>query len=122
MRTFDSLTEREILALAISLEEEDARIYEDFADGLQDNYPEQAKKFREMFEINIEPDCAWAGVFGETKDGLPYIGPHKQFPLGLFALGYGGNGITFSLVAAEIIRDNLRGHPNPDSSIFSFER
>jgi erythrin-vacuolar iron transport family protein len=48
MRTFDSLTEREVLALAISLEEEDARIYEDFADGLQENYPEQAAKFREM--------------------------------------------------------------------------
>ena len=48
MRTFDSLSEREILALAISLEEEDARIYEDFADGLQENYPEQAAKFREM--------------------------------------------------------------------------
>ena len=48
MKTFDSLTEREILALAISLEEEDARIYEDFADGLQDNYPEQAAKFRTM--------------------------------------------------------------------------
>jgi len=48
MKTFDSLTEQEILALAISLEEEDARIYEDFADGLQENYPEQAVKFREM--------------------------------------------------------------------------
>ncbi len=48
MKTFDSLTEREVLALAISLEEEDARIYEDFADGLQENYPEQAAKFREM--------------------------------------------------------------------------
>ena len=48
MKTFDSLTEQEILALAISLEEEDARIYEDFADGLQVNYPEQAAKFREM--------------------------------------------------------------------------
>ncbi len=48
MKTFDSLTEQEILALAISLEEEDARIYEDFADGLQMNYPEQAVKFREM--------------------------------------------------------------------------
>lgn len=48
MKTFESLTEREILALAISLEEEDARIYEDFADGLQENYPEQAAKFREM--------------------------------------------------------------------------
>ena len=48
MKTFDSLTEQEILALAISLEEEDARIYEDFADGLQENYPEQAEKFRVM--------------------------------------------------------------------------
>src|SRR2546423_4432360 len=48
MKTFESLTEQEVLALAISLEEEDARIYEDFADGLQANYPEQAKKFREM--------------------------------------------------------------------------
>ena len=48
MRSFDSLDEREILALAISQEEEDARIYDDFADGLRENYPEQAKKFAEM--------------------------------------------------------------------------
>src|SRR3954464_6274363 len=48
MKTFDGLTEQEALALAISLEEEDARIYEDFAAGLQQNYPEQAVKFREM--------------------------------------------------------------------------
>jgi len=48
MRTFESLTEREVLALAISLEEEDARIYEDFAAGLEENYPEQAAKFREL--------------------------------------------------------------------------
>jgi rubrerythrin len=48
MRSFESLNEREILALAISLEEEDARIYDDFADGLQESYPEQAKKFGAM--------------------------------------------------------------------------
>jgi rubrerythrin len=48
MRSFESLNEREILALAISLEEEDARIYDDFADGLQETYPEQAKKFAAM--------------------------------------------------------------------------
>jgi erythrin-vacuolar iron transport family protein len=48
MRAFESLTEREILALAVTLEEEDARIYENFADGLEQNYPEQAAKFREM--------------------------------------------------------------------------
>jgi erythrin-vacuolar iron transport family protein len=48
MRSFESLNEREILALAISLEEEDARIYDDFSDGLQESYPEQAKKFAAM--------------------------------------------------------------------------
>lgn len=48
MRSFDSLTERDILALAISQEEEDARIYDNFAEGLADNYPEQADKFRKM--------------------------------------------------------------------------
>jgi rubrerythrin len=48
MRSFDSLTEQEILALAISLEEEDARIYDDFADGLKDSHPTEAEKFRAM--------------------------------------------------------------------------
>jgi rubrerythrin len=48
MRTFESLTEQEILALAITQEEEDARVYADFADGLETNYPEQAAKFSIM--------------------------------------------------------------------------
>ena len=48
MRSFKSLTEQEILALAISLEEEDARIYDDFAEGLKASYPAQAERFRGM--------------------------------------------------------------------------
>jgi rubrerythrin len=48
VRTFKSLSEQEILALAVSLEEEDARIYDDFADGLRANYPAAAKMFEEM--------------------------------------------------------------------------
>jgi rubrerythrin len=48
MRSFESLDEREVLALAISQEEEDARIYDDFAHGLKDKYPEQARKFAEL--------------------------------------------------------------------------
>ena len=48
MRSFDTLTEREILAMAISQEEEDARIYDNFAEGLRDRYPEQAQKFTGM--------------------------------------------------------------------------
>ncbi|HEY7159117.1 MAG TPA: ferritin family protein [Gemmataceae bacterium] len=48
MRSFKSLSEQEILALAISLEEEDARIYDDFADGLKMSYPTQAEEFRRL--------------------------------------------------------------------------
>src|SRR5436189_2946153 len=48
MRRFESLTEQEILALAIALEEEDARIYDDFADGLKQDHPEQAEKFKQL--------------------------------------------------------------------------
>lgn len=48
MRRFETLTEREILALAVSLEEEDERIYADFAEGLRDNYPATADIFGQM--------------------------------------------------------------------------
>jgi rubrerythrin len=50
MRTFDSLTEREVLALAISLEEEDERVYADFADGLHEDFPATASIFSGMRE------------------------------------------------------------------------
>ena len=48
MRNFDDLSEREMLALAISNEEEDSRIYADFADGLIEGFPASAKVFTEM--------------------------------------------------------------------------
>src|SRR5580704_17673680 len=50
MRAFSSLSEQEILALAISLEEEDARIYDDFADGLKTDFPATSKLLAEMRE------------------------------------------------------------------------
>jgi|ERR1700677_576766 rubrerythrin len=48
MRSFQSLDQREILALAVASEEEDARIFDEFAEGLRENYPEAAAKFREL--------------------------------------------------------------------------
>src|SRR4051812_5710171 len=48
MRKFDSLSEREILALAISLEEEDERVYADFAEGLREHFPASAAVFDGM--------------------------------------------------------------------------
>ena len=48
MKSFDDLTEPEILALAISSEEEDGRIYADFAQGLEEDHPDTAKVFTDM--------------------------------------------------------------------------
>lgn len=80
------------------------------------------KRFKKFFpESEIEIDFYWCGTFGETKDGLPFIGEHKAHPNMYFALGYGGNGITFSVIAAEIIKDLYLGNPT-DSELFSFDR
>jgi rubrerythrin len=54
VKAFSELTEQEILALAISAEEEDARIYADYADGLKDKFPSSAKVFVEMAEEENE--------------------------------------------------------------------
>jgi len=53
VRTFDSLSEREILALAIALEEEDEKIYADFADGLKDTFPSSAAVFEGVREEEV---------------------------------------------------------------------
>ena len=50
MKRFADLTEQEILALAISNEEEDSRIYRSFAEGLRENYAASAKVFDQMAE------------------------------------------------------------------------
>ena len=50
MKKFQELTEREVLALAISLEEEDERVYSDFAEGLRQDYPASAAMFEGMRE------------------------------------------------------------------------
>ena len=82
-----------------------------------------AERFREMFPaIPIEVETAWAGVFGSSVDGLPYIGrPDPRRPV-YYALGYGGNGITFSVIAMALIADELAGRRHDDANLFRFDR
>ena len=80
-------------------------------------------QFRRMFPtVPFTPAKSWAGTFAESHDGLPYIGTHPRFPNGYFALGYGGNGITFALIAARLLADELAGRPSPDAGLFAFDR
>jgi glycine/D-amino acid oxidase-like deaminating enzyme len=72
----------------------------------------------------VEPvaDYRWAGVFGESRDGLPYIGPLPGRPGVCAALGFGGNGITFAAIAAELLADVLQGETPPTLPLFALDR
>ncbi len=63
--------------------------------------------------IDFIEDFSWAGAFGRTKDALPYIGKYSKMPNAFFNLGFGGNGITFSVQGAKMIVKLLQGE-NPE--------
>lgn len=73
-KNFKDLSEREIVALAISLEEEDERIYADFEDGLRESYPATAKLFDEMREEEAGHRRALINLYQERfGDHIPLI-------------------------------------------------
>jgi glycine/D-amino acid oxidase-like deaminating enzyme len=86
------------------------------------------RRLREYFEgllpalSDVEFDYAWDGLFAMTPDGLPYIGPHGRYPRHLFALGYGGNGMTFGFLAARMLLEQWHGIHSPDHDLFAFDR
>lgn len=80
-------------------------------------------RFKKLYpSIPFVVDMAWCGTFSSTKDGLPYIGAYPGLPNMLFALGYGGNGITFSMIAAEVICNIIQGKRDDRTQLFGFDR
>ncbi|MGN7706325.1 NAD(P)/FAD-dependent oxidoreductase [Chryseobacterium sp. 22543] len=73
-------------------------------------------------DYHFYPDFVWAGTFGETKDGLPYIGGHKKLRNSYFVLGFGGNGITFSVTGMEMASLFMKNKKHPLSRYFKFGR
>ncbi len=94
---------------------------------MQQNKEKKSKELMKQLQelmpgINFIEDIMWAGLFGSTKDGLPYIGPHPDFENAFFVLGFGGNGITFSIQGRQIITDMLVDKPNELSYYYRFKR
>lgn len=84
-------------------------------------------KLEKLFEkhtvnLNFKTDFSWAGTFGTTKDGLPYIGTHKNHLNCYFVLGFGGNGITFSITGMSMVSDWLKGKEHFLTYWFRFGR
>jgi glycine/D-amino acid oxidase-like deaminating enzyme len=71
--------------------------------------------------LGTEPEFSWSGTFGESETALPTIGPVPGMPRCLAVLGYGGNGITFGFLAAELVLAYLTGRTDRDAPLFAFD-
>jgi glycine/D-amino acid oxidase-like deaminating enzyme len=89
--------------------------------------PEKARELAQKLAAlwpaaNTEIEYRWSGTFDTTSDGLPLIGPVPGAK-GLFAAyGYGGNGITFSFLAAQLIGDLIAGSTSQLLNDFALDR
>jgi len=72
--------------------------------------------------LDADPEFAWAGSFGTTTTGLPYIGKVPGHPRILAVMGYGGNGITYSGIASEMAVAATEGRDDRDAGLFAFRR
>lgn len=89
--------------------------------------PEKSKILKSKFEaliknLPLETECSWAGTFGESADGLGYIGVPKKYRQIYFALGFGGNGVTFGSIAANMLSEMIVKGKAEDEKLFAFGR
>lgn len=100
---------------------------EDFADEEKRNAMLAVKvarlraKLQQLFPaVDTTPQFAWSANFGTSANGLPKIGRLPRHRHVYAALGYGGNGITYSRLAAELLSAELSGKHDPDADLFAF--
>ncbi len=67
-------------------------------------------------------EFTWAGFFGETTDSLPLIGRVPGKTRTLAAFGYGGNGISFSAMAADMIAAEISGSRHANADLYALDR
>jgi len=68
--------------------------------------------------IAFEVDYSWAGAFGESATGLPSIAPVPDLDHAWAVMGFGGNGITYSVIASQVVSTALRGGSDPDADLY----
>jgi len=69
-------------------------------------------------DIDPTPEFCWTGSFGTTASGLPMIGRLPRRGPVYAVMGFGGNGITYSQIASEILRAELNGQSDSDARLF----
>lgn len=77
-----------------------------------------AANLQNLVGAAIKPEECWAAIFGSSPDGLPAIGRASGYERLWLANGFGGNGITFAMLAAGLLTAELTGKPDPDFPCF----
>jgi glycine/D-amino acid oxidase-like deaminating enzyme len=70
----------------------------------------------------VMPDYGWENAYGRTADGLPYLGPHRNYPRHLFALGCGLAGPALAFLGSRILLRHYLGQPSRGDEFFDFSR
>ncbi|KPB05326.1 NAD(P)/FAD-dependent oxidoreductase [Bacillus sp. CHD6a] len=81
------------------------------------------RKVKKHFpDLSLKFSHAWCATFGESHDGLPYIGEHPNRLGEYYCLGFGGNGTVYSMMGATIIKDLITKGTHPASHLFKIAR
>lgn len=70
----------------------------------------------------LQPAYAWDAPITTTADGAPFIGPHRNLPGHLFALGFGRHGDGLAWMAARALLRHFDGEPSKEDALFEFSR
>jgi glycine/D-amino acid oxidase-like deaminating enzyme len=93
-------------------------------DGIIEERGERiVQKIMEHFpDLSPVTSHSWCATFGESHDGLPYIGEHPNRLGEYYCLGFGGNGTVYSMLGAEVIKDLITKGFHPASRLFTIAR
>jgi glycine/D-amino acid oxidase-like deaminating enzyme len=70
----------------------------------------------------LRPEYGWEMVYGETADGLMYVGPHRNYPRHLFGLGGSGDSLAGAFLAARVLARAARDEVDKADEVFGWTR
>ena len=70
----------------------------------------------------LQPEYGWESEYGRTADGLPYLGPHRNYPRHLFAFGDASHSVTGAYLASRVLLRHFLDQAESADEVFGFHR
>ena len=79
-------------------------------------------QFAQIDRSTGKPAFGWAADYARTADGLPYLGPHRNYPWHLFAFGDSSQSVTGAYLASRVLLRHYFEEMDPADEVFGFHR